>query len=160
MKYRIGYGEDIHRLVEGRKLILAGIEIPFEKGLLGHSDADVILHSVGDAILGSLALGDIGKLFPDDVEETKDMDSSLIVKKAISLAKEKGYEVGNIDISVCLEKPKLAPYIEKMRKNLASLLETSLENVSIKAMTNEKLDSIGEGKAIKSIAVILMKEGE
>ena len=160
MKYRIGYGEDIHRLVEGRKLILAGIEIPFEKGLLGHSDADVILHSVGDAILGSLALGDIGKLFPDDIEETKDMDSSLIVKKAISLAKEKGYEVGNIDISVCLEKPKLAPYIEKMRKNLASLLETSLENVSIKAMTNEKLDSIGEGKAIKSIAVILMKEGE
>ena len=160
MKYRIGYGEDIHRLVEGRKLILAGIEIPFEKGLLGHSDADVILHSVGDAILGSLALGDIGKLFPDDIEETKDMDSSLIVKKAISLAKEKGYEVGNIDISVCLEKPKLAPYIEKMRKNLASLLETPLENVSIKAMTNEKLDSIGEGKAIKSIAVILMKEGE
>ena len=157
---RIGFGEDIHRLVEGRPLILAGVHLPYEKGLLGHSDADVVYHAVSDALLGSLALGDIGQHFPDNEERTEGMDSSEIVKYCYRLIKEKGYGLGNIDIAICCEKPKLAPHILDMRKNLAALLEADLEQVSVKAMTNEKLDAVGEGKAIRATAVVLIqKEG-
>ena len=125
LNYRIGYGEDIHRLVEGRPLILSGVRIPFEKGLLGHSDADVVYHAVSDAILGSLALGDIGQHFPDNEERTAGMDSSEIVKHAYFLLKEKGYEIENVDIAICCEKPKLAPHLLQMRKNLASLIKAA-----------------------------------
>lgn len=157
---RIGFGEDIHRLVEGRPLILAGVHLPYEKGLLGHSDADVVYHAVSDALLGSLALGDIGQHFPDNEEQTEGMDSSEIVRYCYRLVKEKGYEVANIDVAICCEKPKLAPHILSMRKNLAALLDADLDQISVKAMTNEKLDAVGEGKAIRATAVILIqKEG-
>lgn len=157
---RIGFGEDIHRLVEGRPLILAGVHLPYEKGLLGHSDADVVYHAVSDALLGSLALGDIGQHFPDNEERTEGMDSSEIVRYCYRLVKEKGYEVANIDVAICCEKPKLAPHILSMRKNLAALLAADLDQISVKAMTNEKLDAVGEGKAIRATAVILIqKEG-
>ena len=157
---RIGFGEDIHRLAEGRPLILAGVHLPYEKGLLGHSDADVVYHAVSDALLGSLALGDIGQHFPDNEERTEGMDSSEIVKYCYRLIKEKGYGLGNIDVAICCEKPKLAPHILDMRRNLAVLLEADLEQVSVKAMTNEKLDAVGEGKAIRATAVVLIqKEG-
>ena len=157
LTYRIGFGEDIHRLVEGRDLILSGVKIPFEKGLLGHSDADVVYHAASDAILGSLALGDIGKHFPDNEERTAGMDSSKIVKYCYDLIKKQGYEIENIDIAICCEKPKLAPYIIQMRQNLAGLLNVALEQVSIKAMTNEGLDAVGEGKAIRATCVVLVK---
>lgn len=157
---RIGFGEDIHRLVEGRPLILAGVHLPYEKGLLGHSDADVVYHAVSDALLGSLALGDIGQHFPDNEERTEGMDSSEIVRYCYRLVKEKGYEVANIDVAICCEKPKLAPHILSMRKNLAALLDADLDQISVKAMTNEKLDAVGESKAIRATAVILIqKEG-
>ena len=160
MGHRIGTGFDVHCLVEGRDLVLGGVNIPWKKGLLGHSDADVVYHAVSDALLGSLALGDIGQHFPDNEERTEGMDSSEIVKYCYRLIKEKGYELGNIDIAICCEKPKLAPHIMDMRKNLAALLEADLEQVSVKAMTNEELDAVGEGKAIRATAVILIqKEG-
>ncbi|MBO4541010.1 MAG: 2-C-methyl-D-erythritol 2,4-cyclodiphosphate synthase [Bacilli bacterium] len=158
LNYRIGYGEDIHRLAEGRPLILSGARIPFEKGLFGHSDADVVYHAVSDAILGSLALGDIGQHFPDHEEWTAGMDSSEIVKNVYSLLKKQGYEIENIDVAICCEKPKLAPHLPQMRKNLASLIGAALEQVSIKAMTNEGLDAVGEGKAIRATAVVLVKK--
>ena len=155
---RIGYSEDIHELVENRKLLLGGVHIPFEKGEKAHSDGDVLFHALAESILGALALGDLGTFFPDNSNDTLDMDSSLIVKKVYELMDERNYMVGNIDISVILEKPKLAPYIMKMRKNIASLLHTNIENVSVKAGTNEKLDAIGEGRAIKAISIVLLKE--
>ncbi|MBP5217260.1 MAG: 2-C-methyl-D-erythritol 2,4-cyclodiphosphate synthase [Bacilli bacterium] len=155
--YRIGFGEDIHRLVEGRPLILSGVRIPFEKGLLGHSDADVVYHAVSDAILGSFALGDIGKHFPDNEERTAGMDSSEIVKYCYALIQKQGYEIANIDIAISCERPKLAPHIMQMRQNLAGLLNIALEQVSIKAMTNEGLDAVGEGKAIRATCVVLVK---
>lgn len=156
--FRIGYGEDIHALVAGRRLVLSGLEIPFEKGLLGHSDADVVYHAVSDALLGALALGDIGKLFPPSDKKTEGMDSSLIVRKCLSLVKEKGYLVNNVDISISAEKPHLGSYILKMRQNLAHELECDLGGVSIKAMTNEGLDAVGEEKAIRASAVILLRK--
>ena len=151
MSYRIGHGEDIHALVEGRKLILGGVNIPFEKGLLGHSDADVVYHALSDALLGAIAGGDIGQLFPTNDPLYDNLDSSIIVK-------EKGYKINNVDISIAAEKPHLMKYLDEMRENIAKLLETSIENVSLKAMTNEGFDAVGEGKAIRATAIALIEK--
>ena len=157
---RIGFGTDIHRLVEGRKLVLAGVHVPASFGELAHSDGDVIYHASMDAILGALALGDIGKLFPDNDPQYKDIDSSLLFKKVVTLMKEKGYRINNIDVMVTLEKPKLKDYIVEMRDNIANILETSIDNVSVKAGTNEGLDALGRGEAVKAEVIVLLKEEE
>ena len=157
---RIGFGTDIHRLVEGRKLVLAGVHVPAPLGELAHSDGDVIYHASMDAILGALALGDIGKHFPDTDARYKDIDSSELFKRVVVLMKDKGYKVNNIDIMVTLEKPKLKDYIETMRNNIANILETSIDNVSVKAGTNEGLDALGRGEAVKAEVIVLLKEEE
>lgn len=156
--FRIGNGYDVHKLVEGRKLILAGVEIPHHLGLLGHSDADVLVHAIMDGILGALALGDIGKHFPDTDDKYKGISSIELLKEVSKLMKEKGYEMVNVDSIVAAERPKLKPYIEEMRKKLAETLETSLENISIKATTEEKLGFTGREEGIKSYAVVLLKK--
>ncbi len=158
MSYRIGHGEDIHALVEGRKLILGGVNIPFEKGLLGHSDADVVYHALSDALLGAIAGGDIGQLFPTNDPLYDNLDSSIIVKECYRLVKEKGYKINDVDISIAAEKPHLVKYLDEMRNNIAKLLETSIENVSLKAMTNEGFDAVGEGKAIRATAIALIEK--
>ena len=155
---RIGFASDIHRLVEGRRLILAGVVVPFELGEEAHSDGDVVYHAVAESILGALALGDLGKHFPDSDPKYKDIDSSILVKEVVSLMKEKGYSVNNIDVSITLEKPKLKDYIELMRFNLANLLETAIDNVSIKAGTNEGCGPLGRSEAVKAEAIVLLKE--
>ena len=157
---RIGFGTDIHRLVEGRKLMLAGVHVPAPFGELAHSDGDVIYHASMDAILGALSLGDIGKLFPDNDPQYKDIDSSLLFKKVVTLMKEKGYRINNIDVMVTLEKPQLKDYIVEMRNNIANILETSIDNVSVKAGTNEGLDALGRGEAVKAEVIVLLKEEE
>jgi 2-C-methyl-D-erythritol 2,4-cyclodiphosphate synthase len=151
---RIGYGEDIHKLVAQRKLILAGVEIPFSKGLWGHSDADVVFHAVSDALLGSLALGDLGKFFPPSDPATEGIASSLIAEKCLSLVEKEGYRVNNVDVSIAAETPRLAPYIEAMRASLAKVLKVEIARVSLKAMTNEGLDAVGEGLAIRATSVV------
>ena len=153
---RIGYGEDIHALTSGRKLILGGVHIPYEFGLDGHSDADVVYHALSDALLGSLALGDIGKYFPPTDESIAGISSSIIVSSCYKMLQEKGYHVVNVDISILAEKPHLAEYVLQMRENIAHLLQTEIENVSVKAMTNEGFDAIGAKKAIKAVAVTLI----
>ena len=153
---RIGYGEDIHRLVEGRRLVLAGIDVPFDKGLLGHSDADVVCHALCDALLGALALGDIGSHFPDTDKHYENIDSTLLLTKVAELVSQKGYVVGNVDIAISLEKPRLAPYILKMRQRLASVLAVEISAVSVKAMSNEGLDAVGQGQACQAVAVVLL----
>ena len=155
---RIGFASDIHRLVEGRKLILSGVVVPFELGEKAHSDGDVVYHAVAESILGALASGDLGKHFPDSDPKYKDIDSSILVKEVVSLMKEKGYSVNNIDVSITLEKPKLKDYIELMRFNLATLLETAIDNVSIKAGTNEGCGPLGRSEAVKAEAIVLLKE--
>lgn len=155
---RIGLGIDVHRLVENRKLILAGMEIPYEKGLLGHSDADVLVHAVEDAILGSLALGDIGKLFPDTDSKFKDMSSIIMLEEVVEKMFSSGYEIGNLDVTVIAQRPKLSPYIYDMRENLASVLKTDISNVSIKATTSEEMGYEGRGEGITAHAVVLLKE--
>ena len=155
--YRIGYGEDIHRLVAGRKLILGGVEIPFEKGLLGHSDADIVIHALMDALLGALSLGDIGTHFPDADKQYKNVDSTELLNKVNRLIEENGYAVKNIDISIALEKPRLSPYLSKMVANLARSLRIMDRNVSIKAMTNEGLDAVGRGEAARAVAVVMLQ---
>ena len=157
---RIGFGSDIHRLVEGRKLMLAGVHVPASFGELAHSDGDVVYHASMDAILGALALWDIGKLFPDNDPQYKDIDSSILFKKVVSLMKEKGYELGNIDVMITLETPKLKDYINEMRHNIANILETSIDNVSVKAGTNEKLGPLGHSEAVKAEVIVLLKEVE
>ena len=157
---RIGFGTDIHRLVSGRKLVLAGVHVPAPFGELAHSDGDVIYHASMDAILGALARGDIGKHFPDTDARYKDIDSSLLFKKVVALMKEKGYRINNIDVMVTLEKPKLKDYIIEMRNNIANILETSIDNVSVKAGTNEGLDALGRGEAVKAEVIVLLKEEE
>lgn len=153
---RIGYGEDIHPLVKGRKLILGGVSIPYEFGLDGHSDADVVYHALSDALLGSLSLGDIGKYFPPNDDSITGISSDVIVSTCYKMLQEKGYHIVNVDISILAEKPHLAEYIEPMRENISRLLQTEIENVSVKAMTNEGFDAVGEKKAIKAIAVTLI----
>lgn len=157
---RIGHGYDVHRLVENRKLILGGVLIPYEKGLLGHSDADVLVHSIMDAILGALALGDIGKLFPDNDPAFKDIDSMILLDKVYEKACEKGYTVSNIDCTVVAQAPKLSPYINQMRNNVAKVLRCDVDAINIKATTEEKLGFTGSGEGISAHAVVLVKKGE
>ncbi len=153
---RIGTGFDTHRLIEERELIIGGVEIPHEKGLLGHSDADVLCHAVIDALFGAAALGDIGSHFPDTDEKYKGADSIELLRKAASLVREKGYEIGNIDTTIIVQKPKMAPYIEKMRENLASAMSVKIEKVSVKAKTNEKMGFTGREEGIEARAVALL----
>jgi 2-C-methyl-D-erythritol 2,4-cyclodiphosphate synthase len=155
---RIGYGYDVHRLTEGRRLILGGVDIPFELGLLGHSDADVLVHAVMDSLLGAAALGDIGKHFPDTDEKYKGADSIELLRKVSSLLKEKGYRIGNVDSVICAQKPKLAPYIDEMRKNIAEAIGISVDRVSVKATTEEKLGFTGEMLGMSATAVSLIEE--
>ena len=157
---RIGFASDIHRLVEGRKLILAGVVVPAPFGELAHSDGDVVFHAVGESILGALAIGDLGTHFPDNDDQYKNIDSSILLNRIVEMMKDQGYEINNIDVSITLEKPKLKDYIYDMRKNLARLLNTNISNVSIKAGTNEKLDALGRGKAVKAEAIVMLKEKE
>ena len=154
---RIGFASDIHKLVIARKFVLAGVAIPSKVGELAHSDGDVVYHAVSEAILGALALGDLGKHFPA-TDEYKDIDSSFIVKKVVFMMLKKGYVVNNVDVSITLEKPKLKPYVLDMRKNLATLLNVDVDDVSVKAGTNEGLDEIGQGKAVKAEAIVLLKK--
>ena len=153
---RVGQGYDVHKLVEGRKLILGGVEIPHTLGLEGHSDADVLLHAITDAIFGATALGDLGKHFPPSDNAFKNIDSMILLKKAVELAKEKGYSIGNIDATVVAQKPKLASFIEQMRENIAKNLDLDIDQVSIKATTTEKLGFEGECLGISSQAVVMM----
>ena len=153
---RIGHGFDLHQLVEGRKLILGGIEIPHERGMLGHSDADCLIHALSDAILGALALPDIGHYFPDDDPANRDLDSSLILQKAISLTKEKGFYVGNVDLTIIAQRPKLIDFIPAIRSNLSSLLQIEPDCVGIKATTHEKIGSLGREEGIAAHAVCLL----
>ena len=160
MGLRIGFSKDIHRLVENRKLIIGGVIVPFEKGELAHSDGDVVYHALAESILGALALGDLGKHFPDSDPKYKDINSAYIVSEVVKMMDEKGYEVNNVDISITLEEPKLKPYISLMRNNIAKLLNTDVDNVSVKAGTNENLDDIGMRLAVKAESIILLKEKE
>src|SRR5205085_76495 len=154
--YRIGIGHDIHRLVADRKLLLAGIKIPFTKGLLGHSDSDVLAHAVCDALLGAAALGDIGTHFPDTDPRWRGTSSLDFLRHAVKLIGEKGYRVVNVDATVTAEQPKLKPYIQAMREKLAEVLEVDADSVSVKAKTNEGLDAIGRGEAMAAQAVVLL----
>lgn len=155
---RIGHGYDVHKLVEDRKLILGGVEIPFDKGLLGHSDADVLTHAIMDALLGALALGDIGKHFPDTDDKYKDVDSLKLLSYVCELVSKNSYRIGNIDSTILCQRPKLAPYIQPMRENIAKVCRVDTSNISIKATTEEKLGFTGEGLGISAHAVcILMK---
>jgi 2-C-methyl-D-erythritol 2,4-cyclodiphosphate synthase len=151
---RIGIGYDVHKLVEGRKLILGGVEIPYEKGLLGHSDADVLLHAIKDAMLGAVALGDIGKHFPDTDDRYKGASSIKLLKEVNNKVNDKGYKINNIDVVIIAQKPKMAPYVEKMRKNIAEALEIDIECINVKATTTEGLGFTGEGKGIAAQAVV------
>lgn len=153
---RIGQGYDVHQLVEGRPLILGGIEIPHEKGLLGHSDADVLLHTITDAALGAIGAGDLGKHFPDTDVAFKDADSKELLRQVWKLVQDEGYTLGNVDCTVMAQKPKLAPYIEQMREKIALLLETEIENVGVKATTTEKLGFVGREEGMAAQAVILL----
>ncbi len=157
MSFRIGFGEDIHVFASGRKLVLGTVTVPGHDGLLGHSDADVVLHALSDALLGAIAAGDIGHLFPDNDPTTEGIDSSLILKACFAKVKEKGYALGNADIHIVAESPRLAPYIDAMRQGIASLLETDIENIGITSGTNEKLDDLGRGLGIKATAVVLLE---
>ena len=156
---RIGQGYDVHRLVEGRPLILGGVEIPWEKGLLGHSDADVLTHAVMDALLGAAALGDIGRHFPDTDPAYAGADSLKLLDHVVELLEEKGYQVGNVDATILAQKPKLAPYIEKMRDNLAARMKVEPDQVNVKATTEEKLGFTGaeEGIAAHAVALLSLK---
>ncbi len=154
---RIGHGYDVHRLVEGRSLILGGVRVPFEKGLDGHSDADVLTHAVMDALLGAAAMGDIGKLFPDTDDRYLGADSIALLREVDRRLTEAGYRLGNLDVTVIAQRPKLAPYINQMRQNLAAALRTELQNVSVKATTEEHLGFTGSGEGIAAHAVCLLE---
>ena len=155
---RIGHGYDVHRLVEGRKLVLGGVEIEHEKGLLGHSDADVLTHALMDALLGAAALGDIGKLFPDNDDAFLGADSVKLLKKVCAVLKENGYKLDNADCTIIAQRPKLAPFIGKMRETLAAAMDVPMSALSIKATTEEKLGFTGEGLGIAAHAVCLIEE--
>ncbi|AUA39025.1 2-C-methyl-D-erythritol 2,4-cyclo diphosphate synthase [Clostridioides difficile] len=155
---RIGLGYDVHKLTENRKLIIGGVEIPHDKGLLGHSDADVLIHAIMDSILGALALGDIGKHFPDTDEEYKGADSMKLLEHVYNLITSKGYKIGNIDSTIIAQSPKMAPYIESMRSNISKVLNTDIDNINIKATTEEGLGFTGakQGIASQSICLLLL----
>ena len=159
---RIGHGYDVHRLTEGRKLILGGVDIPYEKGLLGHSDADVLAHAISDALLGAAALGDIGHLFPDNDDRFLGADSMLLLREVCRVVREAGYEIGNIDATVICERPKVGPRVAEIRYRLAELLwpddpESGVARVSVKGKTNERMDAVGAGLGIEVHAVCLLK---
>ncbi|MCI6458293.1 MAG: 2-C-methyl-D-erythritol 2,4-cyclodiphosphate synthase [Terrisporobacter sp.] len=155
---RIGLGYDVHKLVEGRPLIMGGVNIPHEKGLLGHSDADVLIHAIMDGMLGALALGDIGKHFPDTDEEYKGADSMKLLKCVNDLINEKGYVVNNIDSIIIAQSPKMAPHIQSMRKNIADVLNTSIDNISVKATTEEGLGFTGTKQGISAQSICLLNK--
>jgi 2-C-methyl-D-erythritol 2,4-cyclodiphosphate synthase len=157
-EFKTGIGIDVHRFAENRKLILGGVEIPFEKGLEGHSDADVLLHAVCDALLGALALGDIGNYFPDTDPKYKNADSTLFLQKVSELIIKKGYNVSNIDSVITAQKPKLSPYIKKMREKIAEILKIDIMKVSVKATTTEHLGFVGRAEGIAAFAVVLIYE--
>jgi len=154
--HRIGFGYDVHKLVENRKLILGGIEIPFSKGTLGHSDGDALIHAICDALLGALSLRDIGYHFPDSSQEFKDIDSKILLRKTIEMIRAKGWEIGNIDTTICLEKPKLKDHISLMQSTLAVVLGISPDQVSIKATTTETMGIVGTGEGVAVYAVALL----
>jgi 2-C-methyl-D-erythritol 2,4-cyclodiphosphate synthase len=156
MNIRIGEGWDIHALVEGRKLVLGGVHIPYSKGLLGHSDADALLHAITDALLGAVALGDIGKHFPDTDPRFAGADSAQLLAHAVALVRETGYEIGNVDSTVIAQAPKLAPYILPMRQRIAEILSVPVDQVNVKAKTAEKFGPVGEGLAMQARAVVLL----
>lgn len=153
---RIGQGYDVHQLVAGRPCIIGGVNIPFEKGLLGHSDADVLLHAISDALLGAIGEGDIGRHFPDDDPAYKDADSLKLLEHVWSLVKQRGYQLGNVDATIIAEAPKMAPYIPLMREKIAAALEASQSQVNIKATTSEKMGFVGRGEGIVAQAVCLL----
>ena len=155
---RIGQSTDIHQLAEGRKLVLGGVEIPHTKGLVGHSDADALTHAVAEAILGALALGDLGKWFPDTDEKWKGVNSQVILKEVARMMDEKGYRIGNVDSLIMIEKPKMAPHIEKMRQNFADALHCSIDQVSVKATRGEKMGFVGREEGVQAFAVVLLEE--
>lgn len=155
---RIGHGYDVHRLTENRPLIIGGVNIPYEKGLLGHSDADVLLHAICDALLGAAALGDIGKHFPDNDDSFKNIDSRILLKQTVALIAEEGYKIGNIDATVIAQKPKLAPFIETMRQNIADDCKIALDFINVKATTEEKLGFTGELLGISAHAVCIIEK--
>ena len=154
--FRIGHGYDVHRLVPERALILGGVTVPFEKGLLGHSDADVLLHAICDALLGAMGLGDIGKHFPDNDPAFKDIDSRILLLRTAELIREKGWQIGNIDATVVAQAPRLSPYIEKMKENIATVLDLPQNTINVKATTEEQLGFTGEGLGIAAHAVCLL----
>lgn len=156
--YKIGLGYDIHKLTEGRDLIIGGVKITHEKGLLGHSDADVLIHAIIDAMLGALCLSDIGTLFPDNDSAYKGADSTILLKKVYKLIKDRNYIIENIDSNIIAQKPKMMPYIPKMKNVLCEILETDQDCISIKAKTNEKMDAVGQELAIEAQAVVLLKK--
>lgn len=153
---RIGQSSDIHKLVEGRKLILGGVEIPHEKGLLGHSDADALTHAIAESILGALALGDLGKHFPDTDQRYQGMNSILILKEVGNMMKNLNYQIGNIDALIMIERPKMAPYIEAIRKQIANALSCELSQVSIKATRGEKLGFVGREEGVLAQSIVLL----
>ena len=156
--FRIGNGYDVHRLVGGRKLVLGGVELEHYKGILGHSDGDVLIHAIMDAILGALALGDIGQHFPDTDLEYEGIDSTLLLDKVRKLMQERGYVIGNLDSIVVAQKPKLKPHIMKMRERIAEILDTDIDNISVKATTEEELGFTGRETGIKSYCTVLLKK--
>ena len=156
LNFRTGFGFDVHAFVEGRKLIIGGVEIPFDKGLEGHSDADVLLHAICDAMLGALALGDIGIHFPNTDERWKDADSAVLLKHVNELINSKGYELGNLDCVLAMEKPKISPYVEQIRNRISEMLNADVEQISIKATTTEKLGFVGRAEGVVSFATVLL----
>jgi len=158
MSYRIGSGIDFHQLVEGRDLWIGGVRIPHRKGALGHSDADVLLHAVCDALLGALALGDIGVHFPNNEDRFKDIDSKILLRECVRIITDKGYKVVNIDASLCLQEPKIKPYVPQMQEVIASICNIEIEDVSIKATTTEHMGFVGRGEGLTAQAVVLLQK--
>ena len=160
LNFRTGFGFDVHAFAEGRKLIIGGIEIPFDKGLEGHSDADVLLHAVCDAMLGALALGDIGLHFPNTHDRWKNVDSGLLLKHVNELINSKGFELGNLDCVLAMERPKISPYVNQIRKRISELLNSNIDQISIKATTTEKLGFVGRTEGVVSFATVLLVKKE
>lgn len=158
MKIRVGFGFDVHKLVENRELWIGGISIPHEKGLLGHSDADVLIHAICDALLGAANMRDIGYHFPDTTGEYKNIDSKILLKKTVSLIYDRGYEIGNIDATICAERPKMNPHISDMQETLSRIMEINVDDISIKATTTEKLGFTGREEGISAYATVLLEK--
>lgn len=158
MNFKIGFGYDIHRLAKGEQLWLGGLLIPHDKGSVGHSDADVLIHAICDALLGALALGDIGAHFPDTDSKYKGIDSKILLKEVVQILQSKDYEIGNIDSTIVLEQPKLRPFIDQMRETLSTILDCSMDQVSIKATTGEKMSFVGREEGVKAYATVLIQK--